>query len=58
MLVLMGMVTNVINHFNLDFIIPISKSDNNMDRAHKRGAVINEKGIDAAALRAHVAGGE
>jgi glutamate--cysteine ligase catalytic subunit len=39
----MGMVTNVINHFNLDFIIPISKSDNNMDRAHKRGAVINEK---------------
>jgi len=37
------MVVNVVNHFNTDFIIPISMSDENMLRAHKRGAILNEK---------------
>jgi glutamate--cysteine ligase catalytic subunit len=33
-IVLLGMINNVINHFDLDFIMPISKIDENMERAH------------------------
>jgi glutamate--cysteine ligase catalytic subunit len=40
LIVLLGMLVNVINHFNLDFIIPISLSDENMRRAHFRNAAI------------------
>lgn len=43
LIVLLGLITNVINHFNVDFIIPISKSDENMERAHYRDAVLNQK---------------
>ena len=43
MIILLGLVVNVINHFNVDFIIPISKSDENMKRAHYRSAILNEK---------------
>jgi glutamate--cysteine ligase catalytic subunit len=39
----MGLLTNVINHFDVDFIIPISLSDENMETAHKRDALVNEK---------------
>jgi glutamate--cysteine ligase catalytic subunit len=38
LIVLLGMITNVINHFDLDFVMPISKIDENMDRAHLRDA--------------------
>ena len=38
-IVLLGMINNVINHFDLDFIMPISKIDENMERAHFCGAV-------------------
>jgi glutamate--cysteine ligase catalytic subunit len=39
-IVITGMLVNVINHFNVDFIMPISKVDENMDRAHLRDAAI------------------
>ena len=37
------MIVNVINHFDIDFLMPISKIDENMERAHKRNAVLTEK---------------
>jgi len=43
LIVTLGLIVNVINHFNLDFIIPITYADLNMDRAHKRNAVSSEK---------------
>ena len=43
LIVLMGLITNVINHFDVDFIIPISMSDINMERAHFRDAAISSK---------------
>lgn len=39
----MALTVNVINHFNLNFIIPVSKSDENMDRAHHRDGILKEK---------------
>jgi hypothetical protein len=39
----MGLITNIINHFDVDFIIPITLSDENMKRAHYRDAILNEK---------------
>lgn len=39
----MGLITNVINHFDVDFLIPISKADENMKRAHYRDALLNQK---------------
>jgi len=33
----------VVNHFDVDFILPISYSDANMERAHHRDAVLKEK---------------
>ena len=43
LIVLMGLLTNVCNHFDVNFILPISLSDINMERAHKRDAVLNQK---------------
>ena len=43
LIVLLGLVNNIINHFDLDFLMPISKIDENMERAHKVDAVIKEK---------------
>merc|ERR1711939_1088735 len=43
LIVTLGLIVNIINHFNLDFIIPITMADQNMDRAHKRNAACNEK---------------
>lgn len=40
-IVLMGLITNVINHFDVNFMLPISKSDANMERAHHRDALLN-----------------
>lgn len=40
-IVLLGMINNIVNHFDLDFIMPISKIDENMDRAHLLDAVLN-----------------
>lgn len=42
-IILAGMIVNIINHFNLDFIIPISLNDENMDRAHVRNSVLTKK---------------
>ena len=33
MIVLTGMINNIVNHFDLDVIMPISKIDENMERA-------------------------
>jgi glutamate--cysteine ligase catalytic subunit len=41
LIVTLGLITNVINHFNVDFIIPISMADDNMKRAHFRNAIID-----------------
>lgn len=43
LIVTMGLITNVINHFDVDFIMPISKCDQNMERAHYRDALLNTK---------------
>jgi len=40
LIVMMGLITNVINHFDVDFIIPITMSDENMKRAHYRDAIL------------------
>ena len=42
-IVLLGMINNVINHFDLDFIMPISKIDENMERAHYIDALWSQK---------------
>lgn len=38
-----GMIANVINTFDLDFILPISLVDINMKRAHNRDGLLNTK---------------
>jgi len=43
LIVMMGLITNVINHFDVDFIIPITMSDENMKRAHYRDAILTSK---------------
>jgi glutamate--cysteine ligase catalytic subunit len=43
LIVLLGMINNIINHFDLDFIMPLSKIDENMERAHMRDAASTQK---------------
>lgn len=43
LIILVGLLVNVINHFNLDFILPLREADVNMERAHRRSAVLNQK---------------
>jgi len=43
MVILLGMITNVLNHFDVDFMMPISKIDENMERAHKRDGLLFQK---------------
>jgi glutamate--cysteine ligase catalytic subunit len=43
LIVTLGLITNVINHFNVDFIIPITLVDENMKRAICRDAILNKK---------------
>jgi len=43
LIVTLGLISNIINHFDVNFIIPISMSDENMARAHKRNAIIEQK---------------
>ena len=43
MIVLLGMINNIINHFDLDFVMPLSKIDENMERAHLRDAASTQK---------------
>ena len=38
-----SMLVNVINHFNVDFIIPISDIDKNFEKAEERGSVTDGK---------------
>ena len=40
LIILLGMITNVLNHFDVDFIMPISKIDENMERAHIRDGLL------------------
>jgi glutamate--cysteine ligase catalytic subunit len=40
MIILLGLITNVLNHFDVDFMMPISKIDENMERAHKRDGLL------------------
>jgi glutamate--cysteine ligase catalytic subunit len=40
LIVLFGMIANLVNNFDVDFIMPISKVDQNMDRAHKRDGLL------------------
>jgi glutamate--cysteine ligase catalytic subunit len=41
--VAVSMIANVINTFDLDFILPISLIDENMKRAHNRNGLLNTK---------------
>ena len=43
LIVLLGMIVNISNHFDIDFIQPITKIDQNMDRAHLRDALLTQK---------------
>lgn len=40
MVILLGLITNVLNHFDVDFMMPISMIDENMERAHKRDGLL------------------
>ena len=40
LIVTLGLLVNVINHFDVDFIMPVTKVDENMLRAHKRDAIL------------------
>lgn len=40
---MVGLIVNVINHFDVDFIMPITMADENMERAHYRDGVLNQK---------------
>ena len=42
-LLCVGMIVNLVNTFDLDFIIPISLIDENMKRAHEANAVVEQK---------------
>ena len=39
LIVLLGLITNVCNHLDVNFMLPISLADENMARAHKRDAI-------------------
>ena len=41
LIVALGLIVNVINHFDVNFIMPITKVDDNMNLAHKRDAILN-----------------
>lgn len=41
--VFVGMIANIINEFSLDFIMPISKVDENMETCHGQNALIEAK---------------
>lgn len=43
LIVALGLIVNVINHFDVDFIMPVTKVDENMERAHRRDAILNTK---------------
>ena len=43
LIVALGLIVNVINHFDVDFIMPVSLVDENMKRAHMRDAILNQK---------------
>ena len=38
--VMTGMIANLVNDFDLDFIMPISLVDENMERAHARNGLL------------------
>ena len=39
--VMVGMIANIVNMFDVDFIIPVSLVDENMQRAHVRDGILN-----------------
>ena len=41
--VMVGMIANIVNRFDLDFVIPVSLVDENMKRAHLKDAVLEQK---------------
>ena len=41
LIVALGLTVNVINHFDVNFIMPVTEVDESMDRAHKRDAILN-----------------
>ena len=41
--VMTGMIANLVNDFDLDFIMPISLVDENMERAHARNGILERK---------------
>lgn len=41
--IFVGMLANIINYYDLDYVIPITKVDENMKRAHLRDALLTTK---------------
>ena len=35
------MIVNLVNNFDIDYLMPISLIDENMERAHKRDGLLN-----------------
>ena len=40
LIVLLGLIVNVINNFDVNFIMPVTMIDENMERAHKRDGLL------------------
>jgi glutamate--cysteine ligase catalytic subunit len=43
LIVAIAMLYNILNHFDINFMMPISLIDENMETAHKRDAYFKEK---------------
>ena len=41
LIVLLGLIVDIINNFDLNFIMPITLIDENMERAHKTDGLLN-----------------
>lgn len=41
--IVLGLIVNVINNFDVNFIMPISKVDENMERAEQPAAYLKQK---------------
>jgi glutamate--cysteine ligase catalytic subunit len=41
--VFVGMIANIVNFYDVDFVLPISLVDENMKVAHRRDAILTEK---------------
>lgn len=41
--IFIGMIANILNYYDVDFVLPISLVDDNFDRAHHRDGLVTQK---------------